>query len=331
MILDEKIAAGDVVVLDGAIGSEIERLGGKMDSVAWCGVANLTYPDTVRRVHEAYLEAGADVITTNTFASCRHTLEAAGYGDETVTIIRRAVELAKEARDRTAPDRPVAIAGSMSNHMPWIAGTVSSDPAHVPSPEVEKANYHEMAEVLAEAGCDVLLMEMLQDLDHACRVMEAAVETGLPVWTGISTSQEPDGSMVGWDIAREEESSRLSEGTVRRTTEPLESLIDAYCALGPQAVGIMHSSLPSTTGGLEVLFSRWDGPVMAYPEAHGFDVVEGKVRGAVKPDEFAVQCRDWVESGVQIIGGCCGTNIHHIRSMVEQLPAHPGLCPRQSA
>ena len=82
MILDEKIANGDLIVLDGAIGSEIDRLGGKMDAAAWCGVANVTDPDTVRRVHEAYLEAGADIITANTFASCRHVLEAAGYGDQ---------------------------------------------------------------------------------------------------------------------------------------------------------------------------------------------------------------------------------------------------------
>ena len=72
MILDDKLAAGDVIVLDGAIGSEIDRIGGKMDEAAWCGLANLTDPYTVRRVHESYLEAGADVITANTFASCRH-------------------------------------------------------------------------------------------------------------------------------------------------------------------------------------------------------------------------------------------------------------------
>ena len=60
MILDDKLAAGDVIVLDGAIGSEIDRIGGKMDEAAWCGLANLTDPGTVRRVHESYLEAGAD-------------------------------------------------------------------------------------------------------------------------------------------------------------------------------------------------------------------------------------------------------------------------------
>ncbi len=67
MILDEKIAHGDVIVLDGATGTEIERLGAKMDSAAWCAIANMNHPEKVRQVHESYMRAGADVITTNTF------------------------------------------------------------------------------------------------------------------------------------------------------------------------------------------------------------------------------------------------------------------------
>ena len=328
MILDEKITAGDVIVLDGAVGSEIDRLGGKMDAAAWCGVANWTHPETVRRVHESYLEAGADVITTNTFATCRHVLEAAGYGDETVAINRRAVDLALEARERVAPDRPVAIAGSMSNNMAWLPGTVGTDPAYAPSPEKESANYREMAEVLAEAGCDLLIMEMLLDTRHGSRAMEAALATGLPVWTGISTSQSPDGSMVGWTIASEEEDGRLPDGYKQATMEPLETIIDTLCALGPRVAGIMHSSLPATTRGLEILFDRWNGPVMAYPEATGFDAVSRHAPDPVKPDDFAFRCRGWVENGVQIIGGCCGTTIHHIQAMVNEIPSRPGPRPR---
>lgn len=326
MILDNKLAAGDIVVLDGAIGSEIERLGGKMDLAAWCGVANVTHPDTVRRVHEAYLEAGADVITANTFATCRHVLEAAGYGGETVAINRRAVELAQEARDRAVPEGPVAIAGSMSNNVAWLPGTVAPDPAYLPSPEQERANYREMAETLAEAGCDLLIMEMLQDVEHATRVMEAAVATGLPVWAGISTSRGADGEMTGWNQVEEEEDHRLPDGHEQPVPEPLRTIIDAICAFGPTAVGIMHSSLPCTTPGLEILFERWSGPVMAYPEATGFDVVSREARG-VDPVDFADHCRGWVENGVQIIGGCCGTTIHHIRAMVDRLPERPGTRP----
>ena len=326
MILDEKLAAGDVIVLDGATGTEIARLGGEMNAAAWCAVANRTHPDTVRRVHESYLDAGADVIITNTFATCRHVLDGAGLGEETVAINRRAVELAREARDRVAPDRPVAIGGSMSNTVAWVPGTVGPDPAYLPSPEREAANYREMAETLAEAGCDLLVMEMMMDVERATRVTQEALATGLPVWVGISTSRGPDGTMVGWDIEREEE-GRLPEGCEPPEREPLETIIDALTSLGPRVAGIMHSSLGATTPGLEVLFERWRGPVMAYPEATRPDSASHSARVLVEPDDFASHCRDWVEGGVQIIGGCCGTTIRHIRAMVDRMPERPGPRP----
>ena len=326
MILDEKLATGDIIVLDGATGTEVARLGGAMDPVAWCAVATRTHPDTVRRVHETYLEAGVDVIITNTFATCRHVLEGAGLGDETVAINRRAVELAREARDRAAPGRPVAVAGSMSNTVAWLPGTIAPDSAYFPSPEREAANYREMADTLAEAGCDLLVMEMMLDVERATRATEAALATGLPVWVGISTSRGPGGRMVGWDIEREEK-GRLPEGHRPPAREPLETIVDALTSLGPQVTGIMHSSVESTTPGLEVLFERWNGPVMAYPEATRRDPANRLARVLVEPEDFASRCRGWVESGVQIIGGCCGTTIRHIRAMVDRLPDRPGPRP----
>ena len=153
--------------------------------------------------------------------------------------------------------------------------------------------------------------------------MEAAVATGLPVWTGISTSRGPDGTMVGWHQG-EEDPHMLPDDYEQGPTQPLETIIDALRAFHPQVLGIMHSSVKSTGPGLEVLFERWSGPVMAYPEANGYDAV---ARGPmpVGPDDFATYCRGWVDKGVQIIGGCCGTTIHHIRAMVDQLPERPGV------
>ena len=326
MGLDEKLAAGEVIVLDGATGTEIARLGGEMNPAAWCAVANRDHPDIVRGVHESYLEAGADVITTNTFATCRHVLEGAGLGDETVAINRCAVELAREARDRVAPGRAVAIAGSMSNTVAWRPGTVGPDPAYFPSPEEETANYREMADTLAEAGCDLLVMEMMMDVARATRVTEAALATGLPVWIGISASQGSDGTMIGWDVEREE-NGRLPEGYSPPPREALETIIDALVALGPRAVGIMHSSVESTSPGLRILYERWDGPVMAYPEVMRFDSAGHLARVLIEPEEFASLCRGWVEGGAQIIGGCCGTTVSHIRAMVDALPERPGPRP----
>ncbi len=312
MILDDKLRKGDVIVLDGAVGSEIARLGGEMHAAAWCAVANKTHPDTVRRVHEEYIRAGVNVVTTNTFATCRHVLAGAGLADETVAINKKAVELARAAVENVAPDRPVAVAGSMSNNVAWIPGTFSPDERYLPTPDQEAANYREMAEALAAAGVDFLLMEMMQDVEHASRVTQAAVDTGLPVWVGVSCSLRDDGSVTAWDMHTEEPADRLSDS--HRAGEPisLESVVDALVAFGPQVVGIMHSRVESMDPGLEVLRQRWDGPVMAYPETAGTHTVE--------PDAFAKHCRRWVEKGVQIIGGCCGTTVDHIGALVRELP-----------
>ena len=323
MILDDKLAAGETIVLDGATGTEIARLGVTLDAVAWCAVATRNHPGAVRRVHEAYLRAGADVIITNTFATCRHVLEGAGLGDETVAINRRAVALAREARERAAPDRPVAVAGSISNMLAWRRGTGAPDPRYRPSPEKEAANYREMADTLAEAGCDLLVMEMMMDVERASMATEAAIATGLPVWLGISASRGADGSLVGWDIGREH-AVRLPEDYLPPEPPPLETVIDALCALGPQVSGIMHSSLAVTSPALEMLLARWSGPVMAYPETLHLDPADPSARREVAPAPFAEHCRAWVERGVQIIGGCCGTTIDHIRAMVERLPERPG-------
>ena len=328
MILDDKIASGDIIVLDGATGTEIARLGGAMDSAAWCAVANKTHPDIVRRVHEAYLRAGADIITTNTFATCRHVLEGAGLADETVAINRRAAQLAREARDNVAADRPVAVAGSLSNMKAWIAGSISSDPSHYPSPEQEGADYAEMADTLAEAGVDLLILEMMGDVDHASRLMEAAVATGLPVWVGISASRHDDGAMTGWDV-NIEEPQVMANGDLEPVPPPLVEVIDALTAIGGDVYGIMHSAIQSTTPALDVLFDRWPGPVMAYPETQNFDAKSHRAKVTVSEQAFADACRGWVEGGVQIIGGCCGTTIEHIRAMVDHLP--PGVGPRRAA
>ena len=319
------------MILDGGIGSEIERIGVPKNDIAWCGAFSLTNPDEVRGVHESYLRAGADIVTTNTFASNRHTLEAAGMGDQTQEINKRSVELAREAIENVSPDKPVAVAGSISNHVAWIEGTYAADPKHDPTPDQEVANYREWTEILAEAGVDFLLMEMMTDFRHSTRLMEAAKATGLPVWTGMSasrdaTTDEPDKNLVGWDQAVEEKGPMPSDFH-QDARKPLQSIVDVLKTYEPDVLGIMHSSPLTITPAVRLLFETWDGPVMAYPEGHGFDAV-AQTWISREPAAFAEHCRQWVEDGVQIVGGCCGTTVNHIRAMAEIVPKHIGARPK---
>ena len=316
MILDNKLSNKEVIVLDGATGSEIARLGAAMNSSAWCGAANKTHPDIVRQVHEEYIRAGADVITANTFSTSRHILASAGLADETVIINARAVELAREAVHNVSPERPIAVAGSMSNMRAWIPGTVSPDPRFLPTPEEEFDNYQEVAQTLAKSGVDLILMEMMTDIDRSSMAISAAVETGLPVWIGNSCTLRDDGSASVWN-PHSEAPQRLSPDHIKSEDKSYETLIEAMLSFQPQVMGVMHSTIETTNAGLQTLFEHWQGPVMAYPETSS--EVKNGISDQVEPAIFAEHCHEWVENGVQIIGGCCGTTIEHIRAMVDEL------------
>ena len=221
MILDNKLRNKEIIVLDGATGSEIARLGAAMNSSAWCGVANKTHPDIVRQVHEEYIRAGADVVTANTFSTSRHVLASAGLADETVSINARAVELAREAVNNVSPERPIAVAGSMSNMLAWIPGTVSPDLRFLPTPEEEFNNYQEVAQTLAKSGVDLILMEMMTDIDRSSMAISAAVETGLPVWIGNSCTLRDDGSASVWNQHSEEPATRIHLITPSQKKNPM--------------------------------------------------------------------------------------------------------------
>ncbi len=296
--LDDK----GIVILDGAIGTELQRRGAPMDGMAWCAVATKTHPDMLRGLHEDYIRAGADVITTNTYSSARHVLEAAGLGDEVVQINRRAVEIAREAREAVA-DRPVWIAGALSCFAPGL------DHTKRPSPERAGANYREQAEIMAEAGVDLIALEMMLHSGRATAAVEAAVSTGLPVWVGFSCRVADNGSVLMYPT---------SDGA-----ETFTDVIPKVMAVGGSVAGVMHSTVEHTGPALDVLFEHWSGPVSAYPETgEEFTMPVWHFDERVSPDDLASACESWVAKGVQIVGGCCGTRPDHIRVLKEHMPEY---------
>jgi methionine synthase I (cobalamin-dependent) len=110
--IKRRLDAGEVLLLDGGVGTELERRGADMDPAAWCGVATLENEELLTQIHIDYARAGSDVITANTFASSRVMLSAAGHGDDVVEINQRAVEAALRAKEQLATEgRTVAVAG----------------------------------------------------------------------------------------------------------------------------------------------------------------------------------------------------------------------------
>ncbi len=299
--LQERLARGDVIILDGGTGTELERQGMPMDDVTWCAAAMTDHADIVRKVHEDYIRAGAEVIIANTFSTAPHVLAHAGLGDEAVAINRRAVALAREARDAAA-ETDVWVAGSLS---PMIA---HSDRVNRPDDAAARASFRMQAETLAEAGCDVLIPEMIIDVAWSRLFVEAAVATGLPVWLGFSCRMND---------ARD----RVLAYDTRGGAVGFDDAIDPILEIGGQVAGVMHSISDDTGPGLEVLKRHWSGPLMAYAETGRFEHPNWQFVDIISPEDYLAFARQWVEAGVQIVGGCCGTGPEHIRALKDGLPA----------
>ena len=161
--LETRLAGQEVVILDGAVGTQLQKMGVPMNSHAWAATALQTHPYTVRLMHESYIRAGVDIITVNSYSAARHNLVPLGLGDMTRELNLRSVVLAQEARDRCAKERPVYIAGSVSNYGMRMGREVTPQGVGFLTERVEwteaasRANLREQAEVLAESGVDLLL------------------------------------------------------------------------------------------------------------------------------------------------------------------------------
>jgi S-methylmethionine-dependent homocysteine/selenocysteine methylase len=283
---------GRPLLLDGGTGTELRRRGAALDPTAWSGVAPLAHFALLRDIHADYIAAGADVITTATFGTSRFVLEAAGHGAEFAEINRRAVTAAREARD--ASGRDVGVAGSMSCLPPRF------DPRAYPDETRENADYRELADTLATAGADLLVVEMMQETRHAPLALAAAKTTGLPVWLGVSCRLDSAGGLVGFDFP----------------LVPLADCLGALLPLAPDAVAVMHSPLQAVVPALGSLQQRFRGPLGAYPE-----IGDGATPSSVSPDRLALAALEWIDAGAQIVGGCCGTTPEHIGALRDVLVA----------
>lgn len=293
----ETLDRGDVLLIDGGMGTELQRRGVPMDEVAWSGTAVFTNPDAVRETHEDYIRAGSRVITTNTFGSTRQMLEPAGFGDQVEAVHRDAVKLAMQARDNVG-EQSVAIAGSISTEPP------SFDRDAFLSPEKELAAYREAANLLAESGVDLIALEMINETAHAARAMEAALETKLPVWLGVGCKKRDDGKIVSFD----------------HTDLDFVTVLDALIPLGPTVVNIMHSEIRAVPEAIELLRERWSGPIGVYPESGHFTQPHWNFVDVISPEDLVTEALGWVSAGARLLGGCCGTSPEHIRALKAALP-----------
>ncbi len=293
----QRLEADQIVLIDGATGTELQRRGVPMDKLAWSGAAVLTHPDVVRETHEDYIRAGAKVVITNTFGSTRQMLEPAGYGDQVEAVNRGAVKLARQARDNVA-EQAVAVAGSISTEPPGF-----DRDAFLP-PEMELEAYREAAGLLADAGVDLIALEMMVETEHASLALQAAFETKLPVWLGVGCRKTEGGRIVSFDL----------------TDLELSTVLEALIPKGPTVVNIMHSEIAAVPEAIEMVRRRWSGPIGVYPESGFFTKPNWNFVDVISPDDLVTEALGWVAAGVRLPGGCCGTSPDHIKALQAAMP-----------
>ncbi len=295
----ERVRRGDVVLLDGGVGTELERRGAAMDPNAWCGPATIGNVEILEGIHRDYIAAGAEIITANTYGSAPIMLEHAGFGDHFEVIVRTAVAAAHAAR-RDSAQGDVLVAGSMSHMVPRPRGEARSDRSPTPETSAVLASSKRLGTALREAGCDLILVEMMYHPDRMRPVLEAAMHSQLPVWVGIAARQRDDGRVL----------SHASHRDI-----PLEQILPILNDFDIDAAGIMHTASSTVGDALDVLSTTFNGPLMAYPDSGYFTMPNWNFENIIPPAEFAEFARRWVDSGVRIVGGCCGLGPEHIEAI----------------
>ena len=297
-----RLSNGETILLDGATGSELENRGVQMDNT-WCGTASLE-KEILKQIHKDYISAGSQIITTNTYASSRMLLESAGVGDRFEEINLSAINAAKDARNETGRE-DVLIAGSLSHQVAYEdAFETQKDKEKYRlklTPGYFKKTYDEMALFLSDNGCDLILLELMYRPDRMEIIFESAKKTNRPVWAGFS--------------ARKGQSQSLS--LTDDYELPFKDLIKIINNYDLDAVGIMHCDFDVIEDCIKELRDAFDGPIMVYPETAVFKFPHYDLSKAVSPSDFLKEAKKWKNLGAQIIGGCCGTSVEHIKVLQD--------------
>ncbi|NLN40497.1 MAG: dihydropteroate synthase [Clostridiales bacterium] len=272
-----------VLFFDGAMGTMVQRAGLKAGQQP--EVYNMIHPEIITSIHKAYVDAGADIITTNTFGANDYKLQGTGYTVE--EIVEQGVSLARQA----AGDRWVALDIGPIGQLMEPNGTLSFDHVYNTVARQVKAG--------AKAGADLVIIETLTDIyEMKAAVLAVKENSSLPVFCTL-TYGESGRTMMGTDPL-----------TAVNILEGLGiDAVGANCSLGPKEL------LPI----VEEIVRYAHIPVIIQPNAGLPRLENGETVFTTSPEEFATYAREMIKKGVRIIGGCCGTTPEFIKTLRDQV------------
>ena len=279
------------VLFDGAMGSML--LAEVLPPGAAPELWNTERPEVISRIHRAYLAAGAEVVTTNTFGGTLLRLSAYGLGARCVELNFAAVQRAMAARLEFR-DRQVFVAGDIGPCGKFFPPV--GDLAAAALTDSVKAQ----VEVFAAAGVDLLLIETMVDLREAEIALRTARRlTDVPVAVTMTFDRKPRGYFTIMGHTPSE--------AVRRLTDAGADVVGANCTLAAEDMVELA----------EILVAASPVPVLVQPNAGQPEIVDGRAVYHVSPGQFAAAMKRILDLGVAAVGGCCGTTPEHIRAVAE--------------
>ncbi len=286
-MLIETLLADSPVVTDGAWGTQLqaEGLPGGECPDAW----NLSHAERVTSVPRAYVDAGSQIILTNTFRANRIALASYGLESQAAEIARRGVAISRQA----AGDRARVFASIGPTGKMLVAGEVT--------PDAVRDAFGEQARAMADAGADAIVIETMAELEEAEIALEQAKSTGLPVVACVvfDTGADCDRTMMG--VTPEQAAERLTNAGA--------DVVGANCGQGIAGYVKICKRMRAVT----------DLPLWIKANAGIPEIVDGQVVYRTSPEEFADHGPALVDAGAQFIGGCCGTSPDFIRALCARI------------
>ena len=289
-----KARNGELILFDGATGTEAERRGVPQLKHAWNGGAALTHPEILREIHEDYIKLGAKIIITNTFANNLHTLEDSNHDKDFYKVNKIGLNIALNARKNMHKEDEVLVAGGIS-YWTWTG--------RYPTNNHLKKSIEEQSIIFFSGGADFIILEMMVDIEKTLITLNSAKKSGLPIWVGLSCKANSNGEIC------------LLDG------ENLKDIVKILSNEKIDVINIMHTDMEYVLPALKDLKSHWKGLIGVYPHSGSYTELgyrsdtKWRFNSVISPDDFLKYTKVWIDFGVNFIGGCCGINCDHISKL----------------
>lgn len=286
----EKISTSPLI-FDGAMGTVIYEKGVFLN--ACYDELNLSNPDLIRGIHEDYINAGADVVLTNTFGANRIKLEKFGLADKVKEINKAGVDIARKIND------DIYVLGSVGSNLSSREILTSENINRI------KESYKEQISALVDAGVDGIIFETFFDFEELILAAEIAKEFDTTVIASMTLNKEletPKGLNIVTALKKLDECAFVD-------------ILGLNCSIGPHAM----------LSAVEKVIDKITKPLVVQPNAGHPQKLDGRMIYLSTPEYFTSYCKNYISLGVAGVGGCCGTSPEHIKEMSRTIKALTGV------